>query len=189
MAVSAYASARSQTQAGNANAAIQRQNAAIATEQAHSALVSGSEQGLTYAQKLRAMQGRAIATAGAEGISPQKGSALDILTQNDILGGGDILRLSNNAAMTAFGYEGQATNFGNEAALAAYTGKEGAATTLLGAGASAAAMYWSPTGTITPTSPGGTAPAATPPGAYNPDMDSNYKTLMQPVTLTGGTGG
>lgn len=130
-AVGTMSSANAQRQAGTANAAIAAQNAAVAKAQEQSVYEKGAVQEVAYSNQLKELQGRAVAAAGDNGIVANRGSPLDLLVQSTGFGERDIRQIENNAAMEAFGYEAQATNFTNQGLLDAFEGKQQSDATLL----------------------------------------------------------
>jgi hypothetical protein len=103
--------------AADANAGIDNANAGLANTAAGVARQNGQQQAT-----MRAMQGSSTAgaqTAGyaASGVVANQGSALDVLEDTALVSKQDQDVIQNNATRTAWGYESQATNFRNKAAL------------------------------------------------------------------------
>ena len=140
-AVAGAYSANSQRQAGRANAAIANQNAATATAEQQSSYEGGAARQVQYGDKLKQLQGRALAAAGAGGVDPTKGSPLDVMVQSEKFGQEDIQTIRQNAALTAFGFGAQAINFRNQGALDSFEGGQQAIGTLLTTGAQAYGTY------------------------------------------------
>lgn len=126
-----------QVQAGKANAAIAAQNASIAKAQEQSAFDKGAVQETQYSNQVKELQGRAQAIAGNNGIDVNRGSPLDLIVQSTGFGERDIRTIENNAAMEAFGYSAQATNFTNQGLLDTSEGQKLGNATLLTGGSSA----------------------------------------------------
>ena len=119
-------------QAGDANAAIDNSNAAIASQAAGVALENGQQQA-----GMRAMQGSRLAGAqktgfAASGVATNAGSALDVLGNTAAVSKQDQDVIQNNAARTAWGYNAQATNFKNKAAIDEQAGESGELGDVLG---------------------------------------------------------
>ena len=103
--------------AGDANAAIDNANANIAAQAAGAALENGQQQASMAAMRGERTIGAQKAGFAASGVSTGTGSALDVLSDTAMVSKQDQDVIQNNAARTAWGYNSQATNFRNKAAL------------------------------------------------------------------------
>ena len=136
------ASANYQAQVAENNATTARQNAQYATQ---AAAVNAQNTDFQTRQTL----GKEVAGASASGLDPTTGSPVDVRT-----GTGEVGRLTSledvqKGALTAYGYQTQATGFGAQAGLDRATGASakqagdiGAVSSIIG-GASSFASKWS----------------------------------------------
>lgn len=109
---------------------------------------SGDIQADIQSRRTRALVGEEIANAGASGLDVRSGSNIDTQISSQIMGKVDALTVRSNAAREAYGYQTQADTFAGEKSLKEAEGKNaqtaggiGAASTLLGAGGTAASNY------------------------------------------------
>lgn len=150
-AVGAYGAIKSgqaQANAAKFNVQVASENAQQAQQNANIAGQAGAEQAGMSSMKSRAAVGELVANQAASNISVNSGSSLAARESEQLLGEQDALTIRSNATRQAFGYETQATSFGEESKLASYeagqdiTGGEISGTgTLLGGVSSAASKY------------------------------------------------
>lgn len=133
--------ARYQAQVANNNALIAEQNAQRASR-------VGAEKATREGLKSRAMVGAAIAGSAAAGLDVNSGSPIDVIQTNREIGRLDQEQEVTNAAVTAYGYRAQGTNFKAESGLdeakasqAEIAGDIGAFGSLLGNAGSIAGKY------------------------------------------------
>lgn len=147
-ALGAIQTAQAQAGAAKENAAIATINQNQATENATLAGEAGSAQAGIQSQKARAQVGSIIANQAAGGIDVNTGSAKDTQLSERDVGELDALQVRSNATKEAYGYQTQATSFGDTAALDTTEAKNdqtaggiNAASTFLGGAGSAASNY------------------------------------------------
>jgi len=147
-ALGAIQTAQAQAGAAKENAAIATINQNQATENATLASEAGSAQAGIQSQKARAQVGSIIANQAAGGIDVNTGSAKDTQLSERDVGELDALQVRSNATKEAYGYQTQATSFGDQAALdtteaknAQTAGNLNAASTFLGGLGSAGSTY------------------------------------------------
>ena len=117
-AVGAYGQANAQKGALNAQAAMDANNAQIATWQASQAIISGQAQEETSDLHTGAMMGEQRAQLAANGVDLGTGSATDILTTTKFMGARDAMTIKDNASRAAWGSNMQALNYTNQANIA-----------------------------------------------------------------------
>lgn len=105
-AAKAAANYQSQVAAGNQQ---------IATNNANMASASGEAQAAIQEQKTRAQVGSEEAAQGSSGVDINSPTASAVRTSTEEVGALDAQTIRSNAARTAYGYETQSTNFGNQA--------------------------------------------------------------------------
>jgi len=134
--------------AANYNAQLNTQNAAVAKENAAIAGQAGSQQAAMSSQKTRAALGSIKAGEAGSGIDVNSGSAVDVQASTRELGELDALTVRSNATKEAYGYQNQAENFEAQSNLDRYEAKNDAAagwlngaTTLLGSAGNAATQW------------------------------------------------
>jgi hypothetical protein len=147
-AVGAIQSANAQSASAKYNAQIATQNQQQANQNASLAAASGDQQAAIQQQKTRAEVGAIKAQQAASNVDVNTGSAVDVQSSAAQLGELNAITIRSNAARTAYGYETQATGFGNEATLqnqqSSYdqtAGEIGAAGTFLGGVGNASDNY------------------------------------------------
>ena len=86
----------------------------------------------------RKIAGSETASAGAQGIDPNSGSAGDVRGDTNTLGQLDALTIKNNAWKTAWGYKVQAANQNSQAQFDQITAQNEANSTILTGGLNAA---------------------------------------------------
>lgn len=89
-------------------------NQTIATQNANFAAASGEQQAAVQEQKTRAQVGAIEAGQGSSGVDINSPTAKAVRTSQGELGALDAQTIRSNAARTAYGYETQSTNFGNQ---------------------------------------------------------------------------
>lgn len=89
-------------------------NQKIAMQNADFASASGEEQAAIQEQKTRAQVGSIEASQGSSGVDINSPTATAVRTSQGEVGALDAQTIRSNAARTAYGYETQATNFGNQ---------------------------------------------------------------------------
>ena len=134
--------ARYQAQVAANNAVIAQQNAAYAIQ-------SGEARATDEAMKARQQQGAVIAALAASGMDVNTGSAVDIREGFRERGQLNVERTRNEAALRAYGYESQSSNFLADEALQQAAGRNArtagflkAGGTLLSGASSAIGTKW-----------------------------------------------
>lgn len=109
---------------GNANSAyakysaeVARNNSTIANQNANYATAAGETKAYDQAMKARAAAGALRASLGANGLDVNSGSALDVQVSDREIGQTDVERERSNAALKAYGYRVQASNYEAESKL------------------------------------------------------------------------
>jgi hypothetical protein len=127
------ASALADIQSGREAAQIARYNSKIARKQAK--LVESRTQADVSAvsRRARLVSGGQRASAAAQGVSVDTGSAADIQEETGFLSGEEIRRIKNNAALESFGFKVRDHTFKRAGENARRSAAYGAASTLLSA--------------------------------------------------------
>lgn len=148
-AVGALSSGMAQSQAATYQAAVAQNNAIIAAQNAESATQAGQAQATAQSLQGRAALGAVTSAEAANGIDVNSGSALDTRATQREMNQLNTETTAANAALQAYGYRTQSTNFQAEAGLEQMTasnalaaGGIGAVGSLLG-GASSLGLKWS----------------------------------------------
>jgi hypothetical protein len=118
-------------------------NAELALFKADEAKRLGEKEAQSYSMKKKKLAGRQRATAAAQGIDPDSGSAFDIADETERLGALDVVTIRNNAWKQAWGYRTEAANLQSQAKFTRIQGKYGARATLLTGGLQAATRIMS----------------------------------------------
>lgn len=126
-ASAAKASADYQAQVASGNQQIALQNASAASK-------SGEAQAAIQEQKTRAQVGAIEASQGSSGVDINSPTASAVRTSAGELGDLDAQTIRSNAARTAYGYQTQATNFGNVSSSDTATGENAESAGYIGAG-------------------------------------------------------
>ena len=95
-----------------------------------------------YLKRVRQLIGTQRATAAAQGLDPNEGSALDLQTETAGLGAQDALQIRMNAMRQAWGLNVEGVNALNRASAARTGGRNAAIGTLLTTAASAASSAY-----------------------------------------------
>lgn len=106
----AAAQARYQAEVAKNNATIAAQNAAYATK-------AGEAKATDASLRTRAAVGNAVASAAAQGVDVNSGSAADAVVTEREVGKLNTERVVQNAALEAYGYRTQQSNFLAQAGL------------------------------------------------------------------------
>lgn len=129
-------------------AAVARNNMAVADWQAQDALARGRVVEQNQRFKTSQIQGAQRAAAGASGVEVNTGSPAALVADTAMLGELDALTIRSNAERDAYGYKVQARNFGaqaniadNESRSAKRAGELGMYTSLIG-GVTSVADKW-----------------------------------------------
>lgn len=101
--------------AANYQSQVAASNQQIATQNANYAAASGEQQAAISQQKTRADIGAIEAGQGSSGVDINSPTASAVRTSATEVGALDAQTIRSNAARTAYGYETQSTNFGNQA--------------------------------------------------------------------------
>jgi hypothetical protein len=110
MALAAYSSAKNQKKQGEYQAQIDRNNASAAEWQAADAVQRGNAAAATERRKGQQTLGTQRAAMAAAGLDISSGSALSILEDTDYFNEADQLTIKSNAAREAWGYKVQASH-------------------------------------------------------------------------------
>ena len=154
-AVTAYGQVqqgKAQQKAANYSSAVARNNQIIADRAAADAIERGKVEASLQQRATAALQARQRVAFAANGVVVDQGSASDIVGDTAELGKFEELRIRNNAAREALGFQTQGMNFGAEAGLqtyqgaaAAQAGRTAAAGTLISSVGSVAGKWTSST--------------------------------------------
>ena len=123
------ASADYQAQVAQGNAQVAQQNATMAAQ-------SGEEKAAIQEQKTRQDVGSELASQASSGVDINSSTSRAVRTSTQTLGSLDAQTIRSDAAKQAFGYQVQASNYGNAASADTVTGKNDLAAGEVGAGAS-----------------------------------------------------
>jgi hypothetical protein len=115
--VSAYKQAQAQKALMRYQAKIAENNAQIARWQAGQATLVGQNEEQTSRLRTAQMFSAQRASMAANGIDLGEGSATDVLASTKYMGERDALTIRDNAARKAWGYNLQAQNYTNDAAM------------------------------------------------------------------------
>lgn len=148
-AIGALGSASATASAANYQAQVAQNNATIAAQNAETATQAGQAQATAQSLQGRAALGAITSGEAANGLDINSGSALDTRATQREFNELNTETTAANAALQAYGYRTQSTNFQAEAGLQQMTassaleaGGIGAAGSLLG-GASSLGLKWS----------------------------------------------
>lgn len=114
-AYGAMQSAHAQQNAYNYQAAVDRNNAILAERQASDAEQRGVDAEMTHRRKTAELKGSQRAQLAARGLDLGAGSALNILSDTDLMTEVDALSIRDNATREAWGHRTQAQNYRSEA--------------------------------------------------------------------------
>lgn len=137
----AYTQAGAQQMQGDYQQMQAETNARLSEMQAADALKRGDETASELRKKAKQVQGAQRASFAAQGISLDKGSALQLQEETDKLSELDSMTIRNNAWREAWGYKFNAANGRASGAFAASAGRYSANSTLLAGGLQAANDY------------------------------------------------
>jgi hypothetical protein len=147
-AYGAASQAHAASEAASYNAQVAADNQSIANQNAQTALQTGEQEETAKQQQTAQQISSERAATAAGGIDPNTGSAVRIQGSTAALGALDAQTIANNAARTAWGYQTQGVNFGDQAALlqsqassASTAGALGAFSSIIG-GASSVSSKW-----------------------------------------------
>lgn len=116
-AYGAYSSSQASAQASAYQAQVARNNSIVAQQNAQAATKAGQEAATTASLKARNQLGEATAALAASGVDVSSGSAADVQTTEREYGRLDTQQTVQNAALNAYGYRTQATNYTAQAGL------------------------------------------------------------------------
>lgn len=139
-ALSSIFSANSARKEGEYEAAMMRENAVLARQQAEDAVARGQADTMQVRQRALQLVGSQRARMAAQGIDISSGSALDVQVDTGKLAEIDALTVRNNAAREAWGFKTQAADYERRAGLARIAGRNRATTTLLTGGLNAMSL-------------------------------------------------
>lgn len=132
---------------GDYEAQLLEQDAALAKLQSADVLTRGRQAELTARGQTRQLVGAQRNALAAQGIDLDTGSAGDVQAESNAIGAFDALTIQNNVRREAWGYDVQAADYRNKAALTragarnlAGAQRAGATGTLLGGAASLASQ-------------------------------------------------
>ena len=101
----------------NYQAQVARNNQIVANQLAEDALRRGEAEEARSRLATRRLKGRQRTVLASNGVFLDEGSALDIVSDTDLLGEQDALTIRNNAEREAAGFRARAADFGSEAAV------------------------------------------------------------------------
>lgn len=116
-ALGAIGSGNAQAAQANYAAQVAANNQIIAQQNAAAATQAGEAQAQNQALRERSKEGAIRAAIGAAGIDVNTGSAVDVRSSQAELGQENVETVRHDAALHAYGYRTQATNFGAESEL------------------------------------------------------------------------
>lgn len=119
-AVSAYGAvqnSRAQSQAAAYQAQVATNNATEAQQNARYAIQAGEVSAETQGLKNKEELGAVVASEAANNVDVNSGSALDVQTGTRERGLQDVSTIRNNALLTAYGYQTNATSFTSQSIL------------------------------------------------------------------------
>lgn len=119
-AYGAYNKSKAEKTAFDMQAKVADNNKQYATWQAEDAIRRGQKATVAQQLKTRQLKGAQIARMAENGIDLGEGSALNILTDTDLMGAIDANTVTDNAAKEAWFYRAQAGNYGANADLLRY---------------------------------------------------------------------
>jgi hypothetical protein len=164
-AVGAEQSAAAQKKAAEYQAQVAANNAITAEQNAEYATKAGQAKAESASLQSREELGRVVAGEAAQGVDVTTGSAADVQTGQREIGTLNTQNVVNNAALQAYGYRTQATNFEaqsglltQEASQAGTAGNIAAAGDLLSGVSSLGKAWTSFGGTAAPGTGGGLTP-------------------------------
>lgn len=142
----AFNSARAQREGFEAQAQVARNNAQLQDWQAQDAIRRGQDAEQQQRLKVAGLKGSQRAALAANGFDLTEGSAVNLLTDTDLIGERDALTIRDNAVREAWGYRVQSANLQADAQGLASRGRAvnpimAAGTTLL-TGAGAVSERW-----------------------------------------------
>lgn len=147
-ALGSIASANAQANAANYQAQVARNNSILAEQQAQRTMAAGEQAAMQKGLQTRAKVGAIRAAQAASNVDVNSGSALDVQSSAAELGQLDTERETSRAALQAYGYRTQSSNFQAEAGLdeakassARIGGAFGAVGSLLSGAGNAAGKY------------------------------------------------
>lgn len=138
---STLVSAYGQVKAGNYAEAAAKEQARGLARAADDAKLRGELSAGQTGQEYQGLIGSQRAQMGAAGLDLQSGSPLEVLLGTAQVGEQDVQTIRNNAAREAWGYQSERRNVLAQGRLAKYSGRFGAAGTILGGAAQAASIY------------------------------------------------
>lgn len=121
--------------AANYQSEVAAGNQQVATQNAQYAAAEGEAQAGAQEQKTRTQEGEILAGQASSGVDVNSPTASAVRTSQGELGQLDAQTIKSNAARSAFGYETQATNFGNAASAETAQGQNAETAGEIGAGA------------------------------------------------------
>lgn len=116
-AIGAFSQGQSAAAEANYQARVATNNQKIAEQNANYATAAGQTQATDVGLRERAKGGELTAGFAANNIDVNTGSAKQVRQSQAEIGGQDVQQTLDNAALTAYGYRTQATNFGEQAQL------------------------------------------------------------------------
>lgn len=140
--------ADAQNQQGKAIAKQEVENSKSANIAAEQTRQIGNIEEERYLKRVRQLIGTQRATAAAQGLDPNEGSALDLQAETAGLGAQDALQIRMNAMRQAWGLNVEGVNSLNRASAARTGGRNAAIGTLLTTAASAAGSAYGGSGSM-----------------------------------------
>lgn len=123
--------ADAQKQEGKFNAAVAENNQRMAVAQADDANRMAARESEQQSWRTRALIGQQRTAIAANNLDATLGTPAEILGETAMFGEVDQQTIRMNAARAAWGFNAQATNYGNQATLSRWSGKAKANATIL----------------------------------------------------------
>jgi hypothetical protein len=116
-AIGTLSAGAAQQKSLNYQAQVARNNQTIAYQNAETATQTGQQAATNKSMEARQKEAATTAAIASAGVDVNSGSASDVRTTQREVGELDTETVAHNAALQAYGYRTQATNFGAEAEL------------------------------------------------------------------------
>lgn len=143
-AASGLVSAKAAMDQGEVSAGIARNNAALSEQAALDAQARGEEEAQAIQRKGAAIKSAQRVGMAANGLDLGYGTTADIQDQTDFFTQSDVATARTNADRETWNRRNEAQNFRTQGEMAKYNGTMSAVGSLLGAGATVAGKWYSP---------------------------------------------